>query len=211
MQTPIRLIIADDHAVFREGLKALLATYNRFEVVAEVERSGDLDAIVSNTPCDVVLLDLQMDQWVMNEIEGLSRRAIVVVLTASESLEDSAAALRLGARAVVQKRFALETLIAAMQAAVDGFVSSPPTSRAEFTERSGTISASNPLTERESSIVRYVAEGLRNAEVAKLLSITEGTVKVQLNKIFHKIGVRDRVELAHYAYRNGLIKVNMRR
>ena len=208
MQTPIRLIIADDHAVFREGLKALLATYNRFEVVAEVERSGELEAIVSNTPCDVVLLDLQMDQWVMNEIEGLSRCAIVVVLTASESLDDSAAALRQGARAVVQKRFALETLIAAMQAAVDGFVSSPPT--AQFTDRSGTSSPLNPLTERESSIVRYVAEGLRNAEVAKLLSITEGTVKVQLNKIFHKIGVRDRVELAHYAYRNGLIKVNMR-
>lgn len=209
MQTPIRLIIADDHAVFREGLKALLATYNRFEVVAEVERSGELETIVSATPCDVVLLDLQMDQWVMNEIEWLSRRAIVVVLTASESSEDSAAALRLGARAVVQKRFALETLIAAMQAAVDGFVSSPPTTRAEFMDRSGNP-GSNPLTERESSIVRYVAEGLRNAEVAKLLSITEGTVKVQLNKIFHKIGVRDRVELAHYAYRKGLIKVNPR-
>ena len=69
MQTPIRLIIADDHAVFREGLKALLATYNRFEVVAEVARSSDLEAIVSNTPCEVVVLDLQMDQWVMGEIE----------------------------------------------------------------------------------------------------------------------------------------------
>jgi DNA-binding NarL/FixJ family response regulator len=209
MQSPIRLIIADDHAVFRQGLKSLLATYDRFEVVAEVERSGELETIVSGTPCEVVLLDLQMDQWVMNEIEWLSRRAIVVVLTASESPEDSAAALSLGARAVVQKRFALETLISAMQAAVDGFVSSPPTTRAEFMDRSGN-SASNPLTERESSIVRYVAEGLRNAEVAKLLSITEGTVKVQLNKIFHKIGVRDRVELAHYAYRKGLIKVNPR-
>src|SRR5258708_16053555 len=161
MQTPIRLIIADDHAVFREGLKALLATYNRFEVVAEVERSSELEATVSDTPCDVVVLDLQMDQWVMGEIEWLSRRTTVVVLTASESEEDTAAALRLGARAVVQKRFALETLIAAMQAAVDGFVSSPPTTRAEFTQRSGNPE-SNPLTERESSIVRYVAEGLRN-------------------------------------------------
>lgn len=210
MQSPIRLIIADDHAVFRQGLKSLLATYDRFEVVAEVDRSEALEATVSRTPCEVVLLDLQMDQWVMNEIEGLSRRAIVVVLTASESSEDSAAALRLGARAVVQKRFALETLIAAMQAAVDGFVSSPPTTQAEFMDRSGNPT-SNPLTEHESSIVRYVAEGLRNAEVAKLLSITEGTVKVQLNKIFHKIGVRDRVELAHYAYRKGLIKVDTRR
>src|SRR5260370_10300398 len=96
-----------------------------------------------------------------------------------------------------------------MQGEVDGFVYSPPNRRAEVTQRSGNP-GSNPLTERESSIVRYVAEGLRNAEVAKLLSITEGTVKVQLNKIFHKIGVRDRVELAHYAYRKGMIKLNLR-
>ena len=209
MQTPIRLIIADDHAVFREGLKALLATYNRFEVVAEVERSGELETIVSSTPCDVVVLDLQMDQWVMDEIDWLSSHAIVVVLTASESKEDAAAALRLGARAVVQKRFALETLIAAIQAAVDGFVSSPPTAQAEFTKRSGNPAA-NPLTARESSIVRYVAEGLHNAEVAERLSITEGTVKVQLNRVFHKLGVRDRVELANYAFRNGLVKVHPR-
>jgi len=209
MQTPIRLILADDHAVFREGLKALLATYNRFEVVAEVERSSELEAKVLNTPCEVVVLDLQMDQWVMDEIEWLSRRATVVVLTASESEEDTAAALRLGARAVVQKRFALETLIAAIQAGVDGFVSSPPTSRAEFKERSGNPTT-NPLTARESTIVRYVAVGLHNAEVASLLSITEGTVKVQLNRIFHKLGVRDRVELANYAFRNGLVKVHPR-
>ncbi len=209
MQTPIRLIIADDHAVFREGLKALLATYKRFEVVAEVERSSELEATVSNTPCEVVVLDLQMDQWVMAEIEWLSRRATVVVLTASENEQDTSAALRLGARAVVQKRFALETLIAAIQAAVEGFVSSPPTSKAEFTERTGN-SAANLLTARESTIVRYVAAGLHNGEVADLLSITEGTVKVQLNRIFHKLGVRDRVELANYAFRNGLVKVHSR-
>ena len=209
MQTPIRLILADDHAVFREGLKALLATYTRFEVVAEVERSSELEATVSGTPCEVVLLDLQMDQWVMDEIEWLSRHATVVVLTASESADDSRAALRLGARAVVQKRFALETLIAAIQAALDGFVSSPPTSKAEFIERSDNVTT-NPLTARESTIVRYVAAGLHNAEVASLMSITEGTVKVQLNRIFHKLGVRDRVELANYAFRNGLVKVHPR-
>jgi len=209
MHTPIRLIIADDHAVFRQGLKSLLATYNRFEVVAEVARSSDLEAVVSATPCEVVVLDLQMDQWVMGEIEWLSRRATVVVLTASESADDAKAALRLGARAVVQKRFALETLIGAIQAAVEGFVSSPPTYQADVTGSSGSPTA-NRLTTRESAIVGYVAAGLHNAEVAKLLSITEGTVKVQLHKIFHKLGVRDRVELANYAFRNGLVKVNPR-
>jgi two-component system NarL family response regulator len=209
MHTPIRLIIADDHAVFREGLKALLATYNRFEVVAEVEKSSDLEAVVSVSPCDVLVLDLQMDQWVMGEIEWLSRRTTVVVLTASESKADTAAALSLGASAVVQKRFALETLIAAIQSAVDGFVSSPPISKGELTQRTGNLTES-PLRARELTIVRNVAAGLRNAEVANLLSITEGTVKVQLNRIFHKLGVRDRVELANYAFRSGLVKIRPR-
>jgi len=209
MHAPIRLIIADDHAVFRQGLKSLLATYDRFEVVAEVARSSDLEAIVSDTPCEVVVLDLQMDQWVMGEIEWLCRQVTVVVLTASESADDAKAALRLGARAVVQKRFALETLIGAIQAAVDGFVSSPPIYQAEVTGASGRP-RSNRLTARESAIVGYVAAGLHNAEVANLLSITEGTVKVQLHKIFHKLGVRDRVELANYAFRSGLIKINPR-
>jgi DNA-binding NarL/FixJ family response regulator len=207
MPTPIRLILADDHAVFRQGLKSLLATYDRFEVVAEVARSGDLRTTVSNTACEVVVLDLQMDQWVMDEIEWLSHQAMVVVLTATESAEDATAAIRLGAHAVVQKRFALETLIAAIQAAVDGFVSMPATSHANFTKGSGKPPASS-LTARESTIVRYVASGLHNAEVANLMSITEGTVKVQLNRIFHKLGVRDRVELANYAFRNGLVKVH---
>ena len=129
---------------FDKGLKSLLATYDRFEVVAEVARSSDLEAIVSTTPCEVVVLDLQMDQWVMGEIEWLSRRATVVVLTASESADDAKAALRLGARAVVQKRFALETLIGAIQAAVDGFVSSPPTYQAECHGTFGQADSQSP-------------------------------------------------------------------
>ena len=155
------------------------------------------------------MLDLQMDQWVMGEIEWLCRRATVVVLTASENAEDAKSALSLGARAVVQKRFALETLIGAIQAAVDGFVSSPPIYKAEGAGAAGRPGVKR-LTARQSAIVEYVAAGLRNAEVASLLSITEGTVKVQLHKIFHKLGVRDRVELANYAFRSGLVKVNPR-
>ena len=147
-------------------MKSLLATYDRFEVVAEVARSSDLEAIVSNTPCEVVVLDLQMDQWVMGEIEWLCRRATVVVLTASENAEDAKSALSLGARAVVQKRFALETLIGAIQAAVDGFVSSPPIYKAEGAGAAGRPGVKR-LTARQSAIVEYVAAGLRNAEVAK--------------------------------------------
>lgn len=87
-------------------------------------------------------------------------------------MKKTSAALRLGARAVVQKRSALETLIAAIQTAVGGFVSSPPTAHVEF-KRGSERPAINPLTARESAIVRHVAEGLHNAEVAERLSITE--------------------------------------
>jgi two-component system, NarL family, response regulator len=209
MQPPIRLIIADDHAVFRQGLKSLFATYSRFKIVAEVDRSSELERTLMSTPCEVVLLDLQMDQWVMEKIQWLARHALVVVLTASESAEDATSAFRLGARAVVQKRFALESLIAAIQTVMEGLVWLPPTTPTEMEGRAGQFTKS-PLTNRELAVVRCAAQGLRNAEVARQLSITEGTVKIQLNRIFHKLGLRDRVELAQYAFRNGLVKVRSR-
>ena len=104
---PLRLIIADDHALFRQGLRSLLVLEG-LEVVAEVEQAGGLEAALAANPCDVLLLDLQMEQWSMDQIPELSRQTMVVVLTANESVEIGLTALRLGARAIVQKRFAIE-------------------------------------------------------------------------------------------------------
>lgn len=207
MPTLIRLIIADDHEVFRQGLKSLFATYDGFQVVAEIDRASELEPTLSRTPCEVLVLDLQMDHWVMNEIDWLASRTTVVVLTASESAEDASAAIKLGARAVVQKRFALETLVAAIQAALHGFIWMPENSRTDISAQN---LPRNVLTRHELEIIEYVASGLRNAEVAQHLSTTEGTVKIQLNRIFHKLGVRDRVELAQFAFRNGLTKFRPR-
>jgi DNA-binding NarL/FixJ family response regulator len=205
MQSPIRLIIADDHELFRQGLKSLLQLRTDIEVVAEVERATELDATLSDTPCDVLLLDMQMDRWMMDEIPQLAKITTVIVLTASESSENGVQALRLGARAVVHKRFAIETLMTAIQTVRDGLVWMPPTVQAEFAAQSS--STVKRLTARELEIVRFVAVGLRNAEVAERLSITESTVKTHLNNIFQKLGVRDRLELAHYAIRIGLVSV----
>src|ERR1051326_4335148 len=108
---PLRLIIADDHALFREGLKGLLRYKSDFEVAAEVSRADDVMPTVRSTPCDVLLLDLQMDRWVVKDVEALARQTSVLVLTASERAADALTALKLGAAAVVQKRFAFETLI----------------------------------------------------------------------------------------------------
>ena len=200
----IRLIIADDHAIFRQGLKSVLRFQTEVEVVAEVGRSSELDQVLAATPCDVLLLDLQMERWMTDDIERLARITKIVILTASERNADAIAAIRMGARAVVQKRFALETLMEAIKAAMDGLVWMPPELQAELVDSQWSRSE-NELTAREREIVRYVAMGMRNAEVATKLAITEGTVKKHLNNIFQKLDIRDRVEVALYAMRAGLV------
>ena len=204
MTTLIRLIIADDHALFRGGLKSLLRRQRDVLVVGEVERANGLMEALAGTACDVLLLDLQMERSALDDVRQLATLTKVVVLTASERLEDAIAAMRFGARAVVQKRFAVQTLMEAIRAVAEGLVWMPPTLQAEITAQWG-ASVSKQLTSREAEIVRHVATGLRNAEVAERLSITEATVKTHLNNIFEKLELRDRVELTVYALRRGLV------
>jgi two-component system, NarL family, response regulator len=205
MATPLRLIIADDHALFRQGLKSLLLLQPDTEVVAEIESADDVEPIVTSTANDILLLDLQMDHWMMEYIPLLSRLTNVIILTASESAENGVKALRLGAKGIVQKRFAIETLMMAVRSVAEGMVWMPPTVQTEFARQES--SSGKELTPRESEIVRYVASGLRNTEVAERLSITESTVKTHLNNIFQKLGVRDRLELTHYAIKTGMVAV----
>jgi len=205
MPTPLRLIIADDHALFRQGLKSLLMLQSETEVVAEIESADDVLKVVSAAGCDVLLLDLQMDRWMMDDLPQLSRLTNVIVLTASESAENGVRALRLGAKGIVQKRFAIETLMMAVRSVADGMVWMPPMVQTEFARQHS--SSEKELTPRESEIVRYVASGLRNTEVAERLLITESTVKTHLNNIFQKLGLRDRLELTHYAIKTGMVGV----
>ena len=205
MRTPMRLIIADDHALFRQGLKSLLLLQSDTQVVAEIESSDDVSPVVSDTDSDILLLDLQMDRWMMEDIPQLSRLINVIVLTASESAENGVRALRLGAKGVVQKRFAIETLMMAVRSVAEGMVWMPPTVQTEFARQES--SSGKELTPRECEIIRYVASGMRNTEVGERLSITESTVKTHLNNIFQKLGVRDRLELTHYAIKTGMVAV----
>ena len=172
------------------------------EIIGEVERAKDLEAALDSTACDVLLLDLQMDRWMGNDIEALSRRTKVLVLTASERIEDALSSMRKGARAIVQKRFAIETLMEAIRATANGLVWMPPSLQTELAAQMGNASEQR-LTAREGEIARFVAEGLRNAEIAQRLAISESTVKTHLNNIFQKLHLRDRVELALHALRIG--------
>lgn len=204
MRAPIRVVIADDHALFRGGLKSLLRRHGEIQVVAEVERADALMQAVTSVACDVLLLDLQMERWALNDIAELTPIIKVLVLTASESTENAVAAIRLGARGVVQKRFAVQTLLEAIRAVAGGLVWMPPDLQAVIAAQ-WSASGSKALTTRELEIVRYVAMGERNAEIAARLSISEATVKAHLTNIFQKLQIRDRVGLTVYALRHGLV------
>lgn len=209
MPTPIRIVVADDHALFRQGLKSLLKLQPDVVIVGEAARVDELTALLAQVACDVVLLDLGMERNSLAEIASLAERARVVVVTASEQPEDAIDAIRLGACAVVFKRFAVDTLMDAIHAAAQGHVWMPPSLQAHIATALRET-ARSPLTPREREIIRHVALGLRNAEVAAKLFISEQTVKTHLNNIFQKLGVRDRVELTLYAARVGIIGIHER-
>ena len=203
MQTPIRVIVADDHLIFRQGLRSLFKSEPSVVIVGETDRADDIGALLERTPCDLLLLDLQMERNSLADIKALAAHVPVVVLTASEVTADALAAIRMGARAVVFKRFAVETLMDAIRTVAAGNVWLSPSLQNHLAAQLRNPDM-NVLSPREEEVVRYVALGLRNAEVAKKLSISEQTVKVHLNAIFRKLGVRDRVQLVLYASQTGL-------
>lgn len=204
LSQPIRIAIADDHALFRQGLRLLLQLQEDIEVVGEADRVDDIEPLLERCACDVLLLDLRMDRSSMTSIRRLSQRTKVIVVTASEIPCHAVEALRAGAHGVVMKRFAADTLMEAVHAVLADQIWAPPdllnNLAAEVRRPEEGL-----LTPRELEVVRHVALGLRNAEVARKLFISEQTVKAHLNNIFQKIGVRDRVELALYAVRMGVI------
>ena len=207
MEATIRIAIADDHAMFRQGLKSVFMQQPDVVVVGEADKVDDIGPMLDRSPCDILLLDLNMDRKVTSDIAQLAARAKIIILTASEDADEAVAALREGAHGIVLKRFAVETLMDAVRTVVTGDTWLPPRLQTRMTSelRGATRIA---LTPRERDIVRLVARGLRNGEVAAKLFISEETVKTHLNNVFRKLNLRDRVELTLYAVRVGLIGVD---
>jgi DNA-binding NarL/FixJ family response regulator len=195
MGLPTRIVIADDHLLLRQGLRCMLSTYADISVVAEAGRADEVEDAVVRSGCDVLLLDLQLDRCVLQEVASLARLTKVVVWTASEQRSDAVDAIRLGAHAVVPKRLTVEALASAIRAAAAGRIWMPRPLVAEAF-LSPLSSGERTLTAREDEVVRFVAAGLRNGEIAARLGITVGTVKCHLNNIFAKLRVRRRLELA---------------
>jgi DNA-binding NarL/FixJ family response regulator len=204
---PLRILLADPHELFRDSLAALLATKPGVGAVEGVGTLTDVATRIDAFQPDVLLLDLQMERPATPHIPTFAARTAVMVVTATEELDQLLGAVRAGARAIVPKTAPVATLMEALRAVTIGEVW---LSRALQSRLVGELadSSSDRLTIREREIVRLVALGMRNAEVATELYISAITVKTHLSRIFDKLGIRDRADLVLFAVRTGLISVN---
>ena len=214
-----RVVIVDDHTLFREGLRRILEMEEDIEVVADAENAEDIVELVWQTKPDVLLLDIRMPQGsgldALPAVLRISPRTQVLVLTACDEKEEHVRAFKLGAKGVVLKDSARQTLMQAIHTVVTGQVWVDPRMAGVLVEEISHLPAAgggsstrdeNGLTERELEIVRLVASGYKNKEVGITLTISERTVKTHLTNVFQKLGVRDRVGLVMYALRHGLTR-----
>jgi DNA-binding NarL/FixJ family response regulator len=212
-----RVVIVDDHTLFRDGLRTILSMEDDFEVIADVESAEDIVELMWETKPDVLLLDIRMPQGsgldAVPAVVRISPNTTVIVLTACDEMEEHVRAFKLGARGVVLKDSARQTLVQAIRSVCRGETWMDPRMRGVLVAelaRSGSdgdglsIDRDDGLTDRELEIVRLVAAGKKNKEVADLLAISERTVRTNLTSVFQKLGVRDRIGLVMYALRHGL-------
>ena len=197
---PIRIVIADDHAIFRDGLRRLLATQEDFQVVAEASDGKEAITLATDLKPDVLLLDLAMPRVpgmeVLRELAHQEVAVRTILLTAAIQPFAVTSALQLGARGIVLKASPPEMLLKSIRAVCEGqfWVGSEPVST---WARSGQSPMSGfGLTSREAEIISEIKQGSSNREIASKLAISEETVKRHLSNIYSKLGVSSRLELA---------------
>jgi DNA-binding NarL/FixJ family response regulator len=212
----IRVLMADDHVIFRDGLRKLLATEDDIKIVGEASNGGDCIKMLAKLKPDILLLDLRMPDKdglaVLEEVNFDQLPTRVVVLTAAEDDRDVVRAMRLGARAVVLKQSATELLVKSIRKVQGGEIWLDNRMTTEVMKAFSKSAGGGPrrekplLSDREKEIVQLVAQGYRNKEIGERLFISEQTVKNHLHNIFDKLGVSDRLELALYAIHHRLIE-----
>jgi two-component system, NarL family, nitrate/nitrite response regulator NarL len=211
----VRILVADDHAIFRDGLRKLLEVADDVQIVGEASNGVECVKMLQKLKPDILLLDLRMPEkdglGVLEEINFDSLPTRVIVLTAAEDDRDVVRAMRLGARGVVLKQSASDLLLKSIRKVSDGEIWLDNRMTAEVIDafkkssESGQRREKPLLSDREKEIVQLVAQGFRNREIGEKLFISEQTVKNHLHNIFDKLGVSDRLELALYAIHHRLI------
>ena len=216
----IRILIADDHPILRDGLKKLLSLEDDFEVAGEACDGREVLDRVQELRPDILLLDISMPNLdglaALQVLQQTNNGTKVIILTASEDKNQFVQAMKLGCSGIVLKQTATDLIIKSIRKVYGGeiWLDSHTTAAVmrQFASPSGAGPATpggksrerSPLSTREREIVQLVAQGFKNKEMAEKMFISEQTVKNHLHNIFDKLGVSDRLELALYAIHKGL-------
>jgi two-component system, NarL family, nitrate/nitrite response regulator NarL len=214
-----RILIADDHAMFREGLRRMLEAEPGFEVIAEVEGADAAIYAARDLAPDIILLDLAMPGkdglHTLYELSADSGAPGIILLTASITAEEIVRAIRLGAHGIILKESTTRVLFDAIRQVMKGQYWIHPEGMSDLVQAlksssNSTAVSSRPkefgLTPRERDIVGMVVAGYSNPDIARKCSISEQTVKHHVSNVFDKLGVDNRVELALFAVNHGLIE-----
>jgi two-component system, NarL family, response regulator LiaR len=216
MSDKVRILIADDHAIVREGLRALIATEPDLELVAEA--SDGVQAVMKAHALkpDVILLDMLMPRKdgleALVEIKKDWAEAHVIVLTSFSDDEKVFSAIRNGALGYLLKETSPDELLKAIQSVAqgEGFLSPSIAAKVmrEINQPPKLPPTKDPLTEREVEILQWVAQGLTNDEIAEKLVVSERTVRTHVSNILAKLQLANRTQAALYALREGIAKLH---
>ena len=209
----IRVVLADDHAVVRRGVRQILGDAGDIEVVGEAKDYGELTALLRDNPCDVLVLDISMPG--KNGIEALKalreRQPKLHVLILSMFPEDQYAvrALKAGASGYVSKEAAPEKLVDAIRLAAKGkkYITAEvgQALAAQLEKGEAPEKPHEALSDREYETLRLIASGKKLSEIAEAMSLSPKTVSVYRARLLEKMKLRTNAELTHYAVKNGLV------
>ncbi len=215
----IRVVLADDHPIVRDGLRKLLMLEDDIEVVGEASDGREVLQLIEALKPDVIVLDLRMPNMdgltALQAMQHLDKRVRVIVLTASDDKNEFVQAMKLGCSGIVLKQTAPDLIVKSIRKVHSGeiWMDSHTTAAVmrQFASPADVMGGTagkgrerSPLSQREREIVGLVAQGYKNREMAEKMFISEQTVKNHLHNIFDKLGVSDRLELALYAIHKGL-------
>lgn len=210
MEGQIRILVADDHPMLREGLVAVLATRPDFEVVGEAADGTETVRLAERLKPDVILLDLEMPGMdgvaVLNKLRDTGSTARTVVFTAYDTDERILGALRAGARGYLLKGASRQEIFDAVRTVHSGGSLLQPVVTNRLLDHVREP-AGEPLTPRECEVLELLAAGCSNQEIAGQLFITERTVKYHVSSILGKLGAANRTEAVTVAAQRGLIKL----
>jgi DNA-binding NarL/FixJ family response regulator len=203
----IRILSVDDHGLLREGIAALIANQSDLELVAEASNGREAVELFRQHQPDVTLMDLLMPEMggidAIGVIRGEFPEARIIVLTTHPGDVQVAKALRAGARAYLLKGLVRKELIETIRAVHCGQKRVPPEVAAILAEHAG----EEALTAREIDVLRLIADGNANKEIAALLSITEETVKGHVKNILAKLGANDRTHAVSIGLKRGIFQL----